>query len=92
MNCFEGARPIREILAPVAKRIETSHSRFSATEEEIFRIKAAARLIGIRGLRYVLLLVLLVISPKDAIKRVLNAIDAAQRECEQDGPTAEDMT
>ena len=73
------------------RRVQTLESRFRASEEDIFRTKAAARLIGMRGLRYLLVLALLAISPKDAIKRVLNAIDTAQRNCEQDGPTADDM-
>ena len=92
MPCFEGTRKIREVLAPVTRRVRDLESRFEATEEDIFRIKAAARLIGMRGLRYTMLLALLLVSPKDAIKRVLNAIDTVQRDCEQDGPTAEDMT
>ena len=72
-------------------RIQSLETRFRASEEDIFRTKAAARLIGMRGLRYLLVLALLVVSPKDAIKRVLNAIDTVQRNCEQDGPTADDM-
>ena len=91
MPCFDGTSRIREVLTPVTRRIETLESRFRPSDEDIFRIKAAARLIGIRGVRYGLLLALLVVSPKDAIKRVLNAIDAAQDDCEQDGPTADDM-
>ena len=91
MSCFEGTTQIRQVLAPVTRRIQTRETRFRASDEDVLRIKAAARLIGIQGLRYILLLVLLMISPKDALKRVLDAIDAAQRECEQDGPTADQM-
>ena len=91
MSCFEGTSRIREVLDPVMHRIQSLETRFRASEEDIFRTKAAARLIGMRGLRYLLVLALLVVSPKDAIKRVLNAIDTVQRNCEQDGPTADDM-
>ena len=91
MSCFEGTSRIRGVLEPVLRRVDTFDARFRASDEDIFRTKAAARLIGMRGLRYLLVLALLAISPKGAIKRVLNAIDAAQQNCEQDGPTADDM-
>lgn len=87
VQTIENSR-IRAVLDPVVARLERVEQRTIQTREEMRELSdtigAAARTLGMRGLKYGLIITLAAVSPKDALARLLNYVEEAERSDEQD--------
>jgi hypothetical protein len=70
---------------PLTERLERVERLARENRVGLTRIRTEARRVGVRGLRYFLIVALAVISPKDAIKQLLAYVDG---DCSRDEDVA----
>ncbi len=78
MSTTEKKSRVRAVLDPVTDRLERLEQRAHDNAREIAELKRRARALGLKGVRYGLIVALAVASPKDAIRQLLGYIDAAE--------------
>lgn len=67
---------VRAVLGPLTDRLERLEERAARNAADLAAVKARARRAGVRGARFGLLAALAVVSPRDAIKRMIDYVDA----------------
>lgn len=75
MNNLENTSRVRAIMDPLTDRLERVERLARENRVSLRRVRTEARAVGVRGLRYVLIIALAIVSPKDAIKQLLAYVD-----------------